>query len=185
MARPKLTNLISNLENTAPEPVEASTEPRDEARAEDPGSAPALQSVPSVPVQAPVEEPVEEPVETPAAVETVELAPEPAQKKRSAGKTASKTKTAKVTPVVEVDGPRYLQLTRKEARFTEEQLDGLTVLTRRLNKRRGGAGERFTDNTLIRVAVDLLLSEAETLLGGGVATTEDEIRSLLGVPPTS
>ncbi|MFI5627540.1 hypothetical protein ACIA03_29055 [Nocardioides sp. NPDC051685] len=175
MARPKLTNLISNLEDTAPEPVEASPEPRDGAPAEDPGSAPALQSVPAAPVEAPAETAViAEPVES-----------KPAPKKRNAAKPASKAKAAKAAPVVEVDGPRYLQLTRKEARFTEEQLDALTVLTRRLNKRRGGVGERFTDNTLIRVAVDLLLSEADTLLGGGVATTEDEIRDLLGVPATS
>lgn len=129
-------------------------------------------------------------------METAEPNPAPAPKKQSAAKpattktaatktAATKTKPAKAAPVVEDGGPRYLQLTRKEARFTEEQLDGLTVLTRRLNKRRGGAGERFTDNTLIRVAVDLLLSEAETLLGGGVATTEDEIRDLLGVRATS
>lgn len=174
MARPKLTNLIQNLEDAgAPEPVPASTE----TPAEDPGQAPALQSVPSAPVEAPVE--------TPAAVETAEPHPEPAPKKRSTAKPAgTKTKAAKAVPVVEVDGPRYLQLTRKEARFTEEQLDGLTVLARRLNKRRGGAGERFTENTLIRVAVDMLLSEADTLLGG-VATTEDEIRGLLGVPPAT
>lgn len=175
MARPKLTNLISNLEDTAPEP--ASTEPRDETPAEDPGSVPALQSLSSVPLEAPVETSVVE--------ETAEPNPAPAPKKRSIAKPAPKTKTAKAAPIVEVDGPRYLQLTRKEARFTEEQLDALTVLTRRLNKRRGGAGERFTDNTLIRVAVDLLLSEADTLLAGSVATTEDEIRGLLGVPATS
>lgn len=179
MARPKLTNLIQNLEDAgAPEPVQASTE----TPAEDPGQGPALQSVPSAPVEAPVAAPVE----TPVAGEGTEPNPEPAPKKRSTAKPAgTKTKAAKATPVVEVEGPRYLQLTRKEARFTEEQLDGLTVLTRRLNKRRGGAGERFTDNTLIRVAVDLLLSEADTLLAGGVATTEDEIRGLLGVPPAT
>ncbi|MBG6099075.1 hypothetical protein [Nocardioides luteus] len=174
MARPKLTNLISNLEDTAPDPVEASTEPGDETPAEDPGSAPALQSVPSAAGEAPVE--------TPVVVEMAEPKPAPAPKKQNSAKPATKTKTAKAAPIVEGDGPRYLKLTRKEARFTDEQLDGLTVLTRRLNKRRGGAGERFTDNTLIRVAVDLLLSEADTLLAGGVATTEDEIRGLLGVP---
>lgn len=177
MARPKLTNLIQNLEDTAPEPGEASTEQR-EMPAEALGAAPGLQSVPSAASQAPVE--------TPVAAKTAEPNPAPTRKKQNVGKpAATKTKTAKATPVVEDDGPRYLKLTRKEARFADEQLDELTVLTRRLNKRRGGAGERFTDNTLIRVAVDLLLSEADTLLAGGVATTEDEIRGLLGVPKTT
>lgn len=73
--------------------------------------------------------------------------------------------------------PKYLTLQRKEARLADKQLDQLTALTRRLNKRRRGAGERITDNTLIRVAVDMLLDRADHLAG----TTEDELRRSAGL----
>lgn len=46
-----------------------------------------------------------------------------------------------------------------------------------LNRARGGAGERITENTLIRVAISLLLSRASELRG----TTEEELRQSLGL----
>lgn len=73
--------------------------------------------------------------------------------------------------------PRYLELVRKEARLSDDQLQALTTLTRQLNKTRRGAGDRITDNTLIRVAVDLMLTQADKLTG----TTEDELRKSLGL----
>lgn len=75
------------------------------------------------------------------------------------------------------EAPRYLTLQRKEARLTDEQLDELTLLTRRLNKRGRSKEERITDNTLIRVAVDLLLDRAADLDG----TTEAELRKSVGL----
>lgn len=72
--------------------------------------------------------------------------------------------------------PKYLTLVRKEARLREEQIDALTALARKLNRKRQG-GERLTENTLIRVAVDLLLSHGGELQG----TTEEEIRAALGL----
>ena len=68
--------------------------------------------------------------------------------------------------------PKYLTLVRKEARLREDQLDKLTRLTRSLNRKRRGTGERITDNTLIRVAVDLLLDKSDELKG----CTEQEIK---------
>ncbi len=50
-------------------------------------------------------------------------------------------------------GPRYLELDRKELRIRGDQADDLTALTRQLNRARKGAGERITDNTLFRVAI--------------------------------
>ena len=47
-----------------------------------------------------------------------------------------------------------------------------------LNRNRGGAGERITTNTLIRVAAALLLSRSQDLAG----TTEEELRRSLGLP---
>ncbi len=74
------------------------------------------------------------------------------------------------------DLPRYLQFTRKESRIRADQADRLAVHVRRLNRARrhrdGPVGERITDNTLIRVAIDLLLDHADQLVG----MTEDELR---------
>jgi hypothetical protein len=53
-----------------------------------------------------------------------------------------------------------------------DQLDELARLRRALNRQRRGEGERITENTLIRVAVDMLLGRADKLRG----TTEDELR---------
>lgn len=69
--------------------------------------------------------------------------------------------------------PRYLQLERKELRIRLDQADLLAQLTRRLNRARRGTGERITDNTLIRVAIDLLLQNSDRLVG----TTEDQLRN--------
>lgn len=69
--------------------------------------------------------------------------------------------------------PKYLKLERKEARLRQDQIDALTDLTRKLNrKKHGKSSERLTDNTLIRIAIDLLLSKADLLEG----TTEEELR---------
>ena len=74
-------------------------------------------------------------------------------------------------------GPRYLQFERKELRIRVDQADELARLTRRINRARRGAGERITDNTLIRIAVDLLLEQSGRLAG----TTEDELRESLSL----
>lgn len=73
-------------------------------------------------------------------------------------------------------GPRYLELDRKELRIHGDQADDLTALTRQLNRARKGEGERITDNTLIRVAIDLLLRDRAKLQG---TTETDLLRSAL------
>lgn len=65
--------------------------------------------------------------------------------------------------------PPYLRLTRKEVRFREEQLEALDRVVRRLVRARRGGGERITENTLVRVAVDLLLERADELVGASEA----------------
>lgn len=68
--------------------------------------------------------------------------------------------------------PRYLQLVRKDTRLRDDQLTALTELARHLSRRRRlRNNERITENTLIRVAVDLLLSRADILDGD----TENEL----------
>ncbi len=74
---------------------------------------------------------------------------------------------------------KYLQLERKEVRLRLAQLDDLTAITRRLNRARKGKGERLTENTLIRVAIDLLLENTHQLQG----ITEDELLASLELPP--
>ena len=74
--------------------------------------------------------------------------------------------------------PKYLKLERKEARLREEQIDRLTDITRKLNRtKQVKGGERITDNTLIRIAIDLLISRASELQG----TTEEELRNSLNL----
>lgn len=66
---------------------------------------------------------------------------------------------------------------RKETRLREDQYGALTAASRRLNKQRKGRGERITENTLIRVAIDLLLNEEKKLAG----VTETELRQSVGL----
>lgn len=71
---------------------------------------------------------------------------------------------------------------RKEARLRPDQAEQLTHLARALQRARPKMpGERITDNTLIRVAVDLLLQRQDRLVGH----TEDELRASVADPDTN
>lgn len=72
---------------------------------------------------------------------------------------------------------RYDQYERKEARLRPDQYGQLSVASRNLNRARGGRGERITENTLIRVAIDLLLNREGELTG----VTEAELRRSVGL----
>lgn len=90
--------------------------------------------------------------------------------------------TNKLTESVTNRVPKYLQLKRREARIYDNQADELTALTRRLNDQRKQsdgttAGERITDNTLVRLAIDLLLERKQELSGA----TEEELARSLGL----
>lgn len=93
----------------------------------------------------------------------------------------SKPRTDRVDDAEEgsAEDPLYLRLTRKEVRFRDEQMEGLHRLARRLSKaRRGMKGDRITDNTLVRVAVDLLLQHGDDLTGHDEATLLESLRRL-------
>lgn len=80
--------------------------------------------------------------------------------------------------VREEEIPKYLRLERKEARLRVDQVDQLSTLARQLSRaKKGQTTERITDNTLIRIAVDLLLREAYRLEG----KTEEELRKSLSL----
>jgi len=62
--------------------------------------------------------------------------------------------------------PLYLQLVRKETRLREEQYETLTEYARKLNRAKdSGSTERITENTLIRIAVDLLIPHLGNMRG--------------------
>lgn len=90
-----------------------------------------------------------------------------------APKSATPTKRARVAGTSQ----RYDELERKETRIRGDQYAALTRMQRALNKARGSEGERITENTLIRVAIDLLLAGESSISG----TTEAEIRNSVGL----
>lgn len=65
----------------------------------------------------------------------------------------------------EPPAPSYLRFVRKDTRLREDQLEALTSHARRLTRARRLAGGRITENTLIRIAVDLLLDRIERASG--------------------
>jgi len=68
--------------------------------------------------------------------------------------------------------PSYLRFVRKETRLREDQQNQLTLQARRLNRAKKTAGARITENSLIRVAVDLFLAQVDRAVGDD----EDAIR---------
>ncbi|RFA06551.1 hypothetical protein B7R54_18845 [Subtercola boreus] len=69
-------------------------------------------------------------------------------------------------------GPLYMRLERKETRLRSDQYARLTEYSRALSRAKNEGGERITENTLIRVAIDLLLERADKLQG----SNEEELR---------
>lgn len=68
--------------------------------------------------------------------------------------------------------PMYERLERKDLRLRDDQFAELTALARQLMRARTVKVERITENTLIRVAIDLLLADSQRLRG----STESELR---------
>jgi hypothetical protein len=62
-------------------------------------------------------------------------------------------------------GPKWAALERKEARLRTDQITALAALRRHIAAQRRDKTEIITDNTLIRVAVDLLLASTHRLHG--------------------
>jgi hypothetical protein len=94
-------------------------------------------------------------------------------------KTANKTQTPEVpnsgsrrARAGSEGQPKYRQMIRVEGRLRPDQIDELSNLRRALSRARTDNTERITDNTLLRVAVDLLLARRDVLAGN----TEDELR---------
>lgn len=73
-------------------------------------------------------------------------------------------------------GATYLRFVRKDTRLRDDQLEALTAHARRLNRKRRSVGSRVTENTLIRVAVDLLLGRIEGASGDDEAALLESVR---------
>lgn len=84
--------------------------------------------------------------------------------------TAGVTESSRDTTV-----PKYARMVRKEARLRPDQADALTALRRRVSAARSKRDEPITDNTLLRLATDVLLAYGDDLIGD----TEDELRASL------
>lgn len=86
---------------------------------------------------------------------------------------------------------KYACLTRKETRVREDQYVALTQLARALMRRRTDRRERITENTLVRIAIDLLLANADQLVGDSEnellqsVTSEHPHSRTSGVPNTA
>ena len=86
------------------------------------------------------------------------------------GRATANGMEAKAPPHVR-GAAKYARLTRKETRLREDQYVALTELARALMRRRTARRERITENTLVRVAIDLLVANADQLVGD----TENEL----------
>lgn len=105
----------------------------------------------------------------------------PTARKRPARKATRPTPTT--VPIasggleVPAGGVGYDKLKAKTLRFHESQSDALQALVRIVNEQRAVKKERITDNTLIRLAVELLLERKDELAG----SNEAELAASLGL----
>jgi hypothetical protein len=106
-----------------------------------------------------------------AAAKAATVAPKTARVKVPAVPTAAPSKET-ATPSIDGSVPPYLRYVRKETRLREDQQNRLTFEARRLNRAKKNPGARITENSLIRIAVDLLLAK----IGDAAGDDEDEIR---------
>lgn len=90
------------------------------------------------------------------------------------------SEVTKVTSSAVKAEPRYTAFLPKTARLRADQITALGELTLQLQSARERKEERITDNTLLRLAVDLLLEKHRNELSG---STEAELRASLGVAP--
>lgn len=113
----------------------------------------------------------------------VETAPEPPAKTpqpepREAPKVVAPEPASKpLTAAAPVETAPYLRLVRKETRLREDQQNQLTLEARRLNRAKATGTARITDNTLIRIAVDLLLARINGARGDDETAILESLKS--------
>ncbi|MBN9631806.1 MAG: hypothetical protein J0I18_14535 [Actinobacteria bacterium] len=109
--------------------------------------------------------------------ETLRVKSSPPRKRQPAqAKKAPEPAAAAVVAAPDGGEPLYLRFVRKETRLREEQYETLTEYARKLNRAKTpGAGERITENTLIRIAIDLLIPHLGELTGNDEAQLRDSV----------
>lgn len=90
-------------------------------------------------------------------------------------------RSAQVDAGVAPTQPKFARCERKDARLRPDQGTFLAELAEALMARRRVKSERITENTLIRIAIDLLVVHAAELSG----STEDELRNSVTSASTS
>ncbi|WP_227471667.1 hypothetical protein [Paenarthrobacter sp. YJN-5] len=183
--QPQVPKLVAVQQDNQATDAPAAVDPEPEASEAADAEAPAGDTAPAE-VAAPEDEEeddAEEEESAPAAA-----APAVVQESKTVKKTkstAARRKPKPEAPVVpappaESNGrAHYTELIRKELRLHPGQSADLTILTVTIHNKKRGRGERITDNTLMRIALDLLLERKHELQG----TTEDELRASVGLPP--
>lgn len=156
MARKNFGSLLETIAEQAEPPVEPQKAPTPRARADKKPSAKK-----SAPKPAPSTVVAAEPDIEPDKVSAEKIEPEVADQI--------------VAEEPKAGGVGYEKLHVKAARIHDLQNDALVEIARDLNRARKGQGHRITENTLIRLALDLLIKHRDDLHG----TTEAELAASL------
>lgn len=159
MGRVRLNSLLDDAKSTLESAPHLSEQVQTTAAVAEPAAAEPAVAEPDAPAREPEETPV-----TPAADAHADKPP-----RRSAPR--------REKPAPGSDRVHYASLVRKEARLRDDQVESLTLRARRLSRNKVGTDQRITDNTLIRVAVDLLLAREADLAG----SSEAELRKSVGL----
>jgi hypothetical protein len=120
---------------------------------------------------------ITEPTPTRPATESISPTPPPRPAPESGVERRSRPDRTPKPADGESPDIHFSDFQRKETRLRADQQNALTERARRLNRAKGVGGQRITDNTLIRVAVDLLLSKTARLAG----SSEAELRRSVGI----
>ena len=157
MGRVRLNTLLEDAKSTLDAVPEVRNESSAAATERDPGTPkPRIDDAPSPP-----------PTTAPVAIVATEPSSKPARRPSSRRSPAAP----------ESERVHYSSLVRKEARLRDDQIESLTLRARKLSRNKAVTDPRITDNTLIRVAVDLLLAREAELDG----TSEAELRKSIGL----
>jgi hypothetical protein len=137
----------------------------------------ARQNIAALLGNAPKAEEPEMPAAPASAPEQPAAPVEAAQPTAAAKPTPPKAKKPAAKPAPAGGEPLYLTLERKETRLRGDQYAELTAHARRLNKAKGVGGERITENTLIRIAIDLLVPLLDQASGRDEAEIRESVSS--------
>lgn len=160
MGRVKLTTMLDDVKNSLePEPT-AETEPSTPVAFTGPRPVPDASASKPAPQERDAAQPEADRRGAPAPLTPPRRSP-----------------TRREEPAADPHHVHYASLVRKEARLRDDQIESLMLRARKLSRNKVGTDERITDNTLIRIAVDMLLAREADLAGN----SEAELRKSVGL----